>query len=415
MDATLLMNSSLLMLILGLIGSAIAVIRYMIGHLLNNDNEISKAKINMYDIVLAAFLYTVLVIVINLLDNNMEVLVIGIDPYASVQSTPLAHLTHDYNISIREVGVVWNDTGSDHYCLYRQLAGYKTPAHICTTLGYLELVSGYVEVYLNYLINWNMFLGLLGFLKIDVTVQPENILFDISHASVSLFQGLTISKFGGVDMEILGGQFERVVKFYALAKMQELFFIFMDRVGFIVLLTMGCAFRMFGYTRKLGGYLIAVMLSAYYVAPFGYIIMHRALYETDLYLHIVEDPYERGPGGTPIYHIEPKLGIEPPVLDMNIPSLSESLGHMFFPITGTYSSIKKVLQLLRVGGLYTLRVGSSRHPMVGDIGILATSARMTILLGICPVIVLFLFLSSVKAIAPLFGGESSIGGLTHFL
>jgi len=420
MDPSIYFQGTTIMFALGLIVMAVSIIIYLIGRLIRNENMITKSKINIMDVMLSVFLFLFLFTVISLLDDFMEDLVIGIDPYASASKNPLVttyeYTRAPYNLDPKELGVVWDDlTGSENRCLYQKQGSntIKYPAHVCVTLGYLDSTSRIIEDTMLYILRISGFYSVLSNLKLSLIF----ISFD---AAAGTTGEATVQPLAGfkVDQSIVMKHFNRLTTLYSVVKFQEFFFDLFYQIGFALLLVIGLAFRMFSYTRKFGGFLIAAMLSLYYAAPFGYVIMHRALYETDAFLaiyYIDEDDK---------YAIYPKLkmfGKNTLEHEMEVHGISEV--PLITSGPGFFDNIKNIGKNYKETAMAHLHLLShylsldvnTGNPLVGDDGILHGIARITVLVAVLPIVVLFIILSSIKALGPLFGGESSIGGLVHFI
>jgi len=417
MDPNVYFNGTLIMVILGMIVMAINVIIFMIGYLIKNESVIGKAKIGMLDVLLTMVLFILLFTVISLIDDNIDALVLGVDPYASAAHTPLYNLTQPpYNLSAKDIGVAWDDvTDPDNpRCIYeKQNKSIGYPSHICVTLAYLESSSKIMEDTMLYLLRISALYSVIGNFQAKVVFITGDVLSgSVDYVSVQPFKGLGSGP-RGVDQALVTSHFNRLTKMYSITKFQEFFFDLFYQVGFSLFLTLGFIFRMFNYTRKLGGFIIATVLALYYAAPFGYIIMHRALYETNAFLAI----YNMSDG---TYQMLPKmnmLGKETLDQHAEYPPITTPV---LLPIENFINQGRNLKQtglnsIHLVWDYIKSMVKISNNPLVGDEGILQGIARMTVLAVVVPTVVLFIVLSSIKAIAPLFGGESTIAGLTNFL
>jgi len=92
--------------------------------------------------------------------------------------------------------------------------------------------------------------------------------------------GLTISPFAGLEIpaELFAHLFDLSIKTMFLLRAQQLFLDFLWWPLFPVMISMGLVLRIFYFTRKLGGLLIALGLALYVVFPLFYVLSNAILW-----------------------------------------------------------------------------------------------------------------------------------------
>ena len=92
--------------------------------------------------------------------------------------------------------------------------------------------------------------------------------------------GLSFSPFAGLEMtaEFFSLLFDLAIKTMMLLRAQQMFLDFLWYPFFPVMISMGLVLRIFYFTRKLGGMLIAISLALYVVFPMFYVLSNAILW-----------------------------------------------------------------------------------------------------------------------------------------
>jgi hypothetical protein len=159
-----------------------------------------------------------------------------------------------------EIGKKWSEYVK--FTCQNQNDEYFRPCHIKIAQEYLQFLSDWSEKQIIRIIRINNFISV--FMSLSVSVNAQIAPFAISSVSPFIFL-VPVS-------EVLQFSFDILMKNFAIIKAQQIGIDLVHVAFFPYLLTFGIFFRLFHFTRKLGGAMIALALSFYFVFPLMYVL-----------------------------------------------------------------------------------------------------------------------------------------------
>ncbi|MCX8198183.1 MAG: hypothetical protein N3F07_03260 [Candidatus Micrarchaeota archaeon] len=144
-----------------------------------------------------------------------------------------------------------------------------SPCHISIAKDYLQILfeSAREQAQYHILNYW-----LAAFLS-NITIATKNpVMMDIMHAHVRPLAGLSIhSEFHSIMLDL-------IFKTMMFLRVQQVFMDYLYAAFFPIMLALGMVLRIFHFSRKLGGMLIALGLALYVVLPMFYVLMDAILF-----------------------------------------------------------------------------------------------------------------------------------------
>ncbi len=413
------MQGLLLTVILSLIMLGIYVLIHLFSYILQDNSLRAKATTEYGQIILNVFIFFLIVVLaVPIIDNEiLPIAVSTYDPYSvSDANNPNFELldTATYNLTMQEIGIAMN---SDHECLYSK-KGFATnegyAPHICVAISFLDKTQWLIsETMTDMLILYNN-LGIHSSFKLMVTAfviipEPPFLLLP-EMISIMPFPGFS------AEMAVMGEGFNLMSKSIMGVIIQKHAIDIIAQVLFPVLLIGGIVLRSFVFTRKFGGFLIAASLSLYYVAPMIYVIGHRAMFESGNFVGLdttdFSGKYKLVPyadlmrtenGGT-------LSEIDLDSVDVNWLDPIGTIKNLSTRVKNSYNKIYSS------GNAYLItHIPPGKGIIIEPNGYLHMVSKIAMLSIMIPLLTLLAVLASIKTMAPFFGGDASIAGLTHFL
>jgi len=360
-------------------------------------NEIvqARAKNEVAQAIYSVVLLVVIFIAINTLDSVLEPLIVSFDPYATTDS-PFVHYVSG-SVSYNDIGVALNTSSTPSTCMYHS-GTFEFPVHVCVAMGYLERTEWLIKETMLYLTELREVVGVFQSTEISLTIRNT---------------GLTSTPFDAIEFEenIIKRQYNILSKGLILFKMLEFALNMLSQVLFPALLMGGLVMRSFYFTRKLGGLLIAASIALYYAGPFALIIGHKAIFESNNFIAIDESvggevtPYMKRWSAESMY---PNTGLEKPdITESNLITKMLKAKSFFIEAPRRLISIAY--------GYVHMHITEEGGYLLAEDGVVHMVSKITMLTIVVMFIALFAVLSTIKALAPLFGGDAEIAGLSYFL
>ncbi len=241
--------SSALPIAFGLImfGVVITALVYMISTIFNDEKMKAWVRLELFETFYSALILSLAVFAVGMADEVAQCISLNI-PSATIfcaSNTPIETSTTSVYSGIP-------------YC-HMKMAILYTDTLFKETNGFASLIYG------DY-----MFKSMLSDLAINVEFVFEWAGFFTFNPWRGFFTvGNTLRNF----------LFETLVKLMLVTKFQEIFLVFIAKALFPVLFIFGAILRTFAFTRKLGGLLMAIALSLFFIYPmfyvFGMIILDK--------------------------------------------------------------------------------------------------------------------------------------------
>ena len=409
------MNGLVLTLILSLIMLGVYTLIHLFSYILQDESLRAKAKHEYGQVIFNVFIFIFIIMAVHIVDD--EIMAPGVkafDPYASVHTTPnkilLDPLT--YNLTMQDAGIAL-DVNDE--CLYTKKGWNATyPAHTCVAISFLDRASWLCEESMGEMLKIHNSVGVMASTKIMVTaliVLPKLPFILTIPSAAQPFNGLS------VELGVIQRCFDIISKSIISIRAQLFAFDMIAQVLFPVFLIGGIVMRSFIFTRKFGGFLIAAALSLYYIAPLVYIIGHRAMFESGNFIGI---DYSTTALGTKEYKMVPYADLmrgsgfrlTPSLPDLDADDWTDPIGTIG-KIAGAGKEYYN--EILSGGDAYLSSHIQGKGIVIDPQGLAHMTAKIMMISIVMPLLTLLAILASIKAIAPFFGGDASIAGLTHFL
>ncbi len=407
----------LLTFILSLIMLGIYVLVHLFSYILQDNSLRAKAK-NEYGQVIMniLFFFLIVVIAIPIIDNDIIPSgIVELDPYASIHTTPNHDLTSPpYNLTMREIGVALDADGN---CLYSK-KGFEDlnrsyAPQICVSLSFLDRLEWLTTETIGQIVLFYNQLGMLS--TFTLRVQGFAIIPAPPYVAMPTFFQSTPGAGIATEMGVIAEGYKFLSHSLIITIMQKNAVDIVGQVLFPILLISGFVFRSFIFTRKFGGFLIAAALAMYYVAPLPYIIGHKALFESGNFIGLQPTStggYKIMPYADLMSDSDTRLLPEANIDDIDVNFLNDPIKNLM----KLASSMKKYYnEIFSMGNAYMNSQMGGKGLVIEIDGLLHMIAKIAMLTVIIPLLSLFALLASIKAMAPFFGGDASIAGLTHFL
>ena len=413
--------------LLMLISVILISIVYVISNAISNDKLKAWAKSEIFEVLYSAILFGVIVFAIVSFDTVVNYLVfqqLGTDTFAAAvcnggslnlqgtnyQQIPFCHI----KLSMYFLGSLFNELSTMAFKTYQSYTITSTIADMSVNFELLTEKSG------NFIFN------------------PWRGCFVI-----------------GNQIKTMG--FEFITKLMTITKLQEVFVTFIGKALFPVLLSLGIVLRSFPYTRKLGGLLMAIAISLFFIYPmfyvFGAFVMNAIKIDARQYLAL------NGQQGSALWQ-------NPPIADYlyfkgKVPSLNPNLPDVDLQQAVTdYTTAppKQPFEIFRdAGSPYdpanqqggmpnprpfdrSLAPSNSQVETFGDYmytfvkkltstiscdiavddgledgGLMDAIARLSFFSGFFFILAIFTTIASIRSLSITLGGDLEIAGLTHLI
>jgi len=289
---------------------------------------------------------------------------------------------------------------------------------------HIEVATDYLQVLYEsarqsastYLSNYGWF-GFLSRMSMSTTIVMK------------FMAGLNITPFAGLEIpaELFAHLFDLAIKTMFLLRAQQLFLDFLWYPLFPVMISMGLVLRIFYFTRKLGGLLIALSLALYIVFPMFYVLSNAILWgfmndTAATSWAPFGNTYSTANGAEPL----PSSGgpiLEPQLRAKNVFS-QESLRIDLCSEATTQEKDSMVSAMDNVRGKWDFLEGGAWHSQVlGFItgsafaadGPIANLALLMVFTLFIPFLALMTSLAAFKVLSPLLGGDVEISLLSRLI
>jgi len=243
--------------------------------------------------------------------------------------------------------------------------------------------------------------------------------------------GLTIQPFAGLEIpaELFAHLFDMSIKTMFLLRAQQLFLDFLWWPIFPVMMSMGLVLRIFYFTRKLGGLLIALGLALYVVFPMFYVLSNAILWG---FMNDAQattwspfgNTYATANGAAPL----PSSGgasveLDPDAKAKNVfsqPSLAIALCDEATPqekdsMVIAMDNVRSKWDFLEGGAWYSQFLGFVSAGAFAVDGPIARLALLMVFTLFTPFLALMTALAAFKVLSPLLGGDVEISLLSRLI
>jgi hypothetical protein len=391
----------------GLVGVAFAItfsllaIGYMAGSLLMDDKLKAWAKKEVGQAFYSVLIILAVLAIVGLLDSSLKPVIAD------------AGTTQAWQNYVNYAVCCTPGAGS---CL----ALSDRPCHVAVAYDYLQLLyeslrSNAVAFFINH---YNH--AFLSFLNIGFS---SRVLVHLGSLNIRPLSGLS---FG---VEFFSLLFDLAIKNMMLIRLQQSFLDYLLAAFFPVMISIGIVLRIFYFSRKLGGLLIALALSAYYVFPMFYVVCDAVFFQ------LVDAPigasYKPGPVGVASNPLDPDnqvlVGNAPDgyalddvyrmdpinVADFCAPTqgeVQENEGKLA-PLKDRWADVQGGSWYKALGDFFNVATGSAFKPE-GPVGSLGFIMVFSLVL---PFLALMTTLATFKALSPLLGGDVEISLLSRLI
>ncbi len=410
--------------VLALIATLLIALIYTLGNLLNSPQMIAWSKQEVGELAYTFFLFSLVLITIPLANSALKDLAFHYDPtsanvFCTTDNAPY---------------FMYND---DPIRMYQYA---ELPCHIRIAKNYMASLFYETANFVKTLSVINLITSFLGSLKVLVNLPSGTQTFTSGFSYHIFGFFLPISSFFGFVMN-------EAARVMFLIRFQEIFLTFFANPVFPVFLGLGFGLRMFSLTRKLGGLLIALALSLYFIFPLGYMLgdtIYNSMKSND-HLNLLKFD-------STISHGDTSFNYDPNFLenyfskahDINKKETKEFVSKMWKdlynhiitnPIMLITSKDKKG-EFYKLVNLCSLELGGITFLATGGVGgaymffalpflvnvsfifiqyALDFLAKVIFLSSFFSLISVFATISMVRVLSPMLGGTEGIAGLTRLL
>lgn len=412
---------ALLLLVLSIVALA-----YAVASLLSNDQLKAWAKVELVEVFYSAVILAMIVFLTTLADDSIAGLINASHPYISE-------------------GVV----STSGFCTHLGgLGAYEgLPCHIAVGKSFFSTLFDESSFYLYDMLrtyNRMAYLASMGF-------SMDTIIHSVGSLSFSPFAAYLQMPIG-----IYNYLFDFGVRSLILIKSQEILLVFVNASIFPAFIAIGIALRAFPAFRKLGGLMMGIALSLYYVFPAFYVLgsyvltgMMMAQFEESHTVNIMESPFidfnamKIGDTGKSVADMLPEPtvtrdasgGVSMDYRDTHYTAqdiyngvpirLNVSGADICTPTADRVSGfdagdewIEFVTLLAQIGGfpISGFMTGEKFDEWIfGEKGIINSMARMVFFSLFFSFLSVMSTIAAVKNISPMLGGDVEIAGLTHLV
>lgn len=228
---------ALLLLVLSVVALA-----YAVGSLLSNEQMKAWARIELVEVFYSAVILAMALFLITMADDSLGLLINSSHPYVS------NNVAHGQGFC-------------SHLGTFREYQ--HLPCHIATAKSFFSTLFGESSFYLYSVISDYNRMAYLA----SIGVNMETIVHSVGSMSFSPF-----SAYLSIPISVYNYLFDYGVRSLILIKAQEIMLEFVNGSILPIMLPVGIALRAFPAFRKLGGLIMAIAISMYYVFPAFYIM-----------------------------------------------------------------------------------------------------------------------------------------------
>lgn len=238
--------------VLLMISLALMLLVYMFGNLLMNERMKAWAKMELFEIIYSAIILVFALYMVGAADSVVQGLVRGSDPYSDCICAP----NFPQDASGNQIpGTIYSGIQECHI---------RLAIYFLHTL-FKETNDQALQTYLSYI--WTATLA-------DAQLTIENV-FEMA----GMFTFTPWRGFLAMHNIIKSEVFEKMIMLMMLTMFQEQMIRFIAMAIYPVLFVMGIVLRAFTFTRRLGGLLMALALSLFFIYPmfyaFGALIINK--------------------------------------------------------------------------------------------------------------------------------------------
>ncbi len=284
---------------LAIVGLSIAIIMYLLGAFLMNDKLKAWGKNEFFELFYSAVIFVLIIAFIPLVDGAIKSIFVSSDSSDAISKyicdwdkmTPPVTSPY-YNIgschirlSIYFLHSIFNEGSNVGKIMYARYLYTSMLADLSITVEFITEMAGFF------------------------TYQPIRGFFTMGNTITVLL-------------------FDWLIKLMIATKFQEIFIVFIERALFMYLLVIGVILRVFAFTRRLGGLLIAMALAFFFVYPmfyaFGAIVINSikteikpdVKFETASEISVISTMYVNGTVPMPVGDALDLKTVQKPSLDI---------------------------------------------------------------------------------------------------
>lgn len=236
--------------------------------------------------------------------------------------------------------------------------------------------------------------------------------------------------FLSIPSDTVGIVFDLTIKTMIVTRFIEYVLDFSAAIIFPTFLLLGIILRMFFFSRKLGGVMVAIALALYLVLPAYFAMMDYVFFKMtggwDASKKVLESGINAEHGFDPNGSGRAEEGVDANDFFESDGSVKEGMKiNLQTEIPGGSEGALRMLNSLRKNVLESVWAGSggpitqmlfqARDPMLGFGGMIDNLAVLMVYGIIAPFIGLMLMLASIKVFSPLIGGDVEIAGISRLL
>ena len=224
-----------------MLATAFATLVYMLGHFLNNEKMIVFGKAEVGEIILSAVLIVVVLGILATATEAAEVLIVSVYPGA---------LGGEY------CGPTFDSYFSDE-------SGNDFPCHMRVARIYLDRLYAEGKIFNYELLSIHMWYSLF---------QTIGFSADFHEHSSGSVQYTPMGAVFSIPSSIYSYMFEFGMKSMLIIRFQQFFLNFINYSIYPIFVVLGLILRTFPFSRRLGGLLMAIGISLFFVFPMFYVV-----------------------------------------------------------------------------------------------------------------------------------------------
>ncbi len=409
MEPLLPVAASLLLLVVSLIALA-----YAIGSLLANEQLKAWARMELTEVFYSAVILVMAIAIFTAANDSLKTLIDSYHPYIDGQTVyPSGYCSH-------------LETFRDYQHL---------PCHLGVAKGFFSTLFDQSSMYLYTMLRqYNRFAYLAS-----VSLNIETIVHSVGSLSFSPFIGYL-----QLPMSVYNYLFDFGVRSLILIKFQEIAVEFTNSSIFPVFFVVGTLLRTFPAMRRLGGLMMAIGISFYYVFPIfyglgSYVITNMMIEQLDATgsINFIQAPFidfdsiQSGTGTPLVSYFTPEIDAEAysreelssgeylyPYLDptrTDICTPPED-AHSGFDALDEWSEFVTLFAELVAFPISGFLWGEQFDEWImGDFGVVNSMARVVFFSLFFSFLSIMSTIAAIKSLSPLLGGDVEIAGLTHLV
>lgn len=409
-----------------LLATAFASLVYMLGHFLSNDRMIAFGKIEMAESIYSAILIVLVLAILATATDAAATLIKGV--YPGGPTGPAAHICGD------SFNHYFNDFNGQFPCHMRMARYYLDTLYAEGKIFNYELLSIHM---------WYSFFQNIGISSDFHEHTSGSVSFSPLGSALSL------------PSSIYSYMFEFGMKSMVILRFQQFFLNFVNYSIYPVFVILGLILRNFPFSRRLGGLLMAIGISLFFIFPMFYvlgaIIFKNIAMESDYYDPSASDnPNERMPEVITSLKFNPeefydKIGFidedetltQPGEIPGSNPEdiTTDYLLNELYPASANYCQttdygVEEGGDLLADWGILFLYSADFITPfipgdsgyedeyidgLIGPGGVIDATARFVFFSMFFTLLSVFSTIGAIRSLSPLLGGDIELAGLTHLI